>query len=110
MPTGPHPTDPFPTFIGLPDGYFDLPEDEREKVIGQMADIMLEEQFGIKPSGDDRGRVTFLDPKNMTDVEIEDTLAFINEGMPESSESRIWSGGRDSNSRSPGPKPGALPS
>lgn len=38
---------------------------------------------GFSPSPD-RGRVTFLDPKNMTDEEIEDALAFINEGMPES--------------------------
>ena len=34
-------------------------------------------------SADDRGRVTFLDPAHMTDEEIENALAYINDGMPE---------------------------
>lgn len=68
----------------MPEGCYDLTPEEQDAVVGQMADIMLKERFGIDLPDDIRGRVTILDPKNMTDEEIEDGLAFINEGMPES--------------------------
>ena len=54
-----------PYYHLMPDADQNQPDDERQPA-------------------DNRGRVTFLDPKNMTDEEIEDALAFINEGMPES--------------------------